>query len=130
VIIVPKIGMSLNNNRLDSINHIEQQWRDRKINDPVMVMLMLERSRIGTENSTYTSTLPLSLWIIPVGMIPMIPALILRFWNIWFPAYNFCWGEYVRVFERRQAQARFIFGGVLLVVLLGLLINFLSKKLF
>jgi len=48
------------------------------------------------------------------------------------PDYNFCWGRYVKVFERRKSIVNFIIFGVVVTIVLGIIIgivaNYISAK--
>lgn len=47
-----------------------------------------------------------------------------------FPMYNFCWGDYDRVYNRKVNILKFLFGTIMLSLLLGVLGNYLYGNLF
>ena len=49
-----------------------------------------------------------------------------------FPPYNFCWGDYLKIFNQRQSIGKFIIVsviiGIVLGVVAGIIANYLTIK--
>ncbi|MGD0548084.1 MAG: hypothetical protein ABR991_09720 [Terracidiphilus sp.] len=69
------------------------------------------------------------IWLPFAMMIPILifPALSYLY-SYFHPPFNFLWGDYVTLHNRRKGIWRFLIGGVLLAIVLGIVINYLSKK--
>lgn len=94
--------------------------------DPVEALLSLERSRIAVRSA---STELLSIYN-PFVVLTAILAgvtLIGVFWSVFFPLFNFVWGDYLDHFQRRQNVGRFLLGAVLLGLLIGIASNYVSR---
>jgi hypothetical protein len=72
------------------------------------------------------SIFPLGLFVSGLIIIGSIAAM------YGFPPYNFCWGDYIKIFNQRRTVGRFIIVtvivGILLSVVGGLIANFLTIK--
>jgi hypothetical protein len=60
-----------------------------------------------------------------VSATASIVAHIVAFFSV--PDYNFCWGRYVKVYERRRSRANFIVFGLIVAVVLGVIIAVLGN---
>lgn len=61
--------------------------------------------------------LPAFMLILPLGLY-----VLRKFVRAYLPAFNFCWGDYLDVFNKKESQRRFI----LVVLLAGLVLSFLG----
>lgn len=101
--------------RFAAIEKIEQAYRRGAIRDPLEAMIMLEKETL--------SVLP-AMGILR-RVILVAGGLLLFFIALWlfidrlFPAYNFCWGDYLGLYERKLAIRRYI----LIVVVTGIIVS-------
>jgi len=114
----------------DRIDAIEAGWQEGRLADAVDVMLALERAKIDVQPvETRQETLPMVKVLVAVLIGGGLFTGSLLAWGYFFPIYNFLWGDYTRVFERRQSQGKFVIGSVVLVVVLTVVGNYISSKL-
>ena len=60
----------------------------------------------------------------PIFYLIGILVLLLIFYKSWAhfsPAYNFLWGDYLAVYEKRRSRGKFILIGVVLTIVLGII---------
>jgi len=106
------------------VKQLRQEWTAGIRRDPVDVILRIEesnRNRIDTVWLVRGIMVPGAVFIVAI----IIADPVLRYL---FPPYNFVWGEYQIEYEKRKGRTRFIFVGVILTIVLGVLVNFLSNK--
>lgn len=94
------------------IDLLEQLHREGKMTDPIDAMIFLERNRYTFRGSAMPMMLAMAAPLLFIfGGVALLAKL--------FPAYNFCWGDYVPVFEKRKSMTRVFWT----VVVLGLLVS-------
>lgn len=110
---------------LSQLNAISLEWKTGTLKDPGV--LMIDVGRVIIDGSQASETLP--IWI-PFAMVFAIFALpLLGYCYAYFqPPYNFLWGDYVPIYEKRRSRGRFVLVGIIFAVILGIVINFISKK--
>jgi hypothetical protein len=47
-----------------------------------------------------------------------------------FPLYNFCWGDYLKVYNDRRTLAKYVIGGVMLTLVLGIISSVVASLFF
>ncbi len=47
--------------------------------------------------------------------------------SYFFPPYNFCWGDYVEIFDRRQNVGKFIITGVIIALMIGIIASIVAN---
>lgn len=119
-----------NDELIDKINQVESSWKSGKIEDPVQVTLELAKIRANTtEISQYLLDWETNKWFIfiMVGVLALSGLAI--FWWYYFPFYNFLWGDYVKVYERKKSVGKFIVIGVLSSIIISVVANYISVAL-
>lgn len=108
------------------IDAIELQWQNGTLKDPVEVMIALERMQNERNNPDLFSTkgffFPMIISI--VGIVLLVIALVSS--SYFFPSHVFLWGDYVRFIQKRKATGSFIYGGIVLAIIVSILANYLS----
>jgi hypothetical protein len=96
------------------------RWEsDRKVGEENS--LELEKLRAETKNLVPTE--PTVLSILLFSFIALIVAYTVdRFITIYYPAFNFCWGDYAEEFRKKESVRRFL----LVVVLIGVIVSFIG----
>jgi len=97
---------------------LEEARKANQISDPIDAMIVLERAKEGVQaelKSLRLFTIPI---LILVGLIIVLVATFAFLWRF-YPIYNFCWGDYLPLFQRKESVRKF----VLLSVLLGVIIS-------
>jgi hypothetical protein len=102
---------------------LEEAWKSGKVKDPIEAMIMVEKLRdIAFAQSDLNSTMALLKPPIIVAGIALLLVFIGYFLIRYYPAYNFCWGDYLDVFQRKESRRKFI----LVVVVVGVLVSFVG----
>lgn len=96
---------------IEPLTSIENQWKEGKIVDPVEVILLIEKAKIQAETEIL-STVPLFYLV----MLPLPVILIIFVWQYCFPPYNFCWGEYLGIFDRKRNLGIFISMTIIFII--------------
>jgi hypothetical protein len=100
---------------------LEESWKSGKVKDPIEAIIMAEKLRdeaLIRKNSFLYFVTPLAFM---VGIL-LVVLLIAYFFDRYYPAYNFCWGDYVEVFQRKESRRKFI----LVVLVVGVLVSFVG----
>jgi hypothetical protein len=116
--------------RGDTLHRVQQLrgfWKSGELRDPVDTILRIEEAKASDESRfpmANLSGLLIALIGTPLCLFGLFPLL-----SYGFPAYNFMWGEYQAVYDRRKARMRLVFGTIIGTVVLGIVGNIVSKKL-
>ena len=102
--------------RLDAISAVEKAWIEKRVTDPVEALIQVEKAantpgRYERYGEFAIPVLPMVVIVLIFVATPVIPK--------FYPFFVFCWGDYVRIYERKQAVRRFVF----VVVVLGLALS-------
>lgn len=120
------------------VDTLEARWKAGELKDPIEAIVLLERDRKAQEDAALqgfrggwpfaVSALFAVSAILAIGSISyprQTYALVFYF----YPPYNFCWGEYLEKFKRRQARARFLMVVVVLALIITIAGNYVSRRL-
>jgi len=106
-----------------AVDRIESRWKAGDLKDPVEAIIILDRERIIRERDfKIADVLPLKLIGGAIAGLVVLGVLFL-FLLRYYPVYNFCWGEYLETFTRREAARRFW----LIVILVGFVVSFVAS---
>ncbi|MBC8029432.1 MAG: hypothetical protein H7Z16_04920 [Pyrinomonadaceae bacterium] len=118
----------------------DEALKANNVTDPVAAMLVREqvlekarneeearfRERVRKQGPPprLSETQPSLPWTVAiVAPIPLIVLLLTNlFLVLYFPAYNFCWGDYLDTFRKKESVKKFILG----VLLTGLIVSFIG----
>lgn len=114
--------------RAEALKGLRTQWRQGQLTDLVDALLKVNEAdvKISAVHESHRSLprqigIPFALvLVIMFGAEPLI--------NVIYKPYVFAWGEALSKYDRRKGWMRFIFGGIVLALLLGVLGNYISKK--
>jgi hypothetical protein len=104
---------------------LEQSWKAGTLKDPAEVVIQIARI------NQYRADFSRSEMILPFAAIMGIPVflLLLGLCYLYFqPSYIFLWGDCIEAYEKRRSLGRILFVGVILAFVVGLAVNFISKK--
>ena len=103
---------------------VETDWHRGAVKDPVDVIIRIEKIRLSKDEGAA----PELLWMIsPFGLLVTFP--LLGYVYVYFsPPYNFLWGDRIAIYEKRRSRGRFLLIGIALTILLGVVANFVSKR--
>jgi hypothetical protein len=107
----------LSGNRAEYIDKIEALWKKGTLKDPIEAIILFERNRSNFDR--YAVVKPIIYPIIVMAVFVLIYA----FFYKYYPVYNFCWGDYLQLFEKTESKRKFW----LIVILVGLLISVLGS---
>ena len=112
------------NNRTTDLVYIEQQWNSNKIDN--VGQLVIDLYKMGNKNYF---AIPIWITFLPfLLLIPLLPLNGLIYYL--FPLYNFYWGDYVRIYDRKKNIKNIIWIGVVLAIIVSVFSSFLYDKWF
>jgi hypothetical protein len=107
------------------LDKIEAEWKRGAIKDTTEALIRIEKFKVEREARIADAFWPLSPFLLFFALM------LLGYVYVYFsPPYNFLWGDYVSVYEKRRSRGRFLLVGVLLTSALGIAVNFISKRIF
>jgi hypothetical protein len=109
--------------KTSQLDALEHQREEGTLKDPIQAVIAVARISNAGDDGSDIMFLPL-LIIIPTFGLPAFASI----YSYFQPPFNFLWGDAVTSYNKRRNQGRFLLGGVLLVIVLGLIVNFISKK--
>lgn len=105
---------------------IKDDWLAKKLTDPIDAMI-----RIAEANAPMESLSSLKYSFIILVIIFIIILLIFLYFKILYPIYNFCWGDYLETFNRKEAARKtvntVIIFGLIISITGGLIANWFGK---
>jgi hypothetical protein len=119
--VLPSYFADMRQAEIQAIDSLEARWKEGELTDLVEVICELQRVRSKSFNASTLFQVLAGIYLVPIGLVLLF--LILRGLAQFFPSYNFIWGDYVRVYEKRKATGRFI----LVVIILGIIVGILGN---
>jgi hypothetical protein len=97
----------------EELQRVEADWKRGLVKDPTDAMIRIERIRLAS-NEHATDTWPT---LFPLSLFVGLP--FLGYVYVYFaPPYNFLWGDYIVLYEKRRSKGRFLLIGIVLTLLL------------
>lgn len=122
--------------RFQTVESLEARWKSGEITDPVEIILELERAQIESMkqlDNRLESPGPNGVQMAKAVAGPIVTLILVAVaiysCTYFFPPYNFIWGDYIKVYEKRKATGRFILGVIILGIVLSILGNYFSDLL-
>ena len=113
---------------LQRIINIENKWSAGKYKEPMQMIIDIEKTKVQSEISNNKPKIyrgmSMPKW---AGLTIVIFLLAMFFLYKYYTVYNFCWGEYLEIFQRKESTRKIILGIIVGTVLLGILVNLLSS---
>lgn len=101
---------------------ISISWRNGEIEDPIEVILKFEEFEINrlkdNEELSQVFSPMLSLFAVIAGLLLLL-FLVYYFLTRYYLVYNFCWGEYLEKFNKKESFRKTVF----VVIIIGLLVS-------
>ncbi|MDP1726237.1 MAG: hypothetical protein Q8M15_05595 [Bacteroidota bacterium] len=114
--------------KLAQIQGIEKKWRQAKYKDQMEMLLDLEKYKVESDQTLKPPKpyggLPIGKWII-FGLLILVA--LTWFLFKYYLVYNFCWGEYLEEFKRKENIRKLVFSVIIGTVLLGIVVNLISS---
>lgn len=107
---------------------IESQWKAGTLRDPIQAIIIQEQYYEASRRLA-NPRFVLFIAAIAAALMTGVLALIVQLAIILFPAYVFCWGDNTKLYERRVQIRRYVLGGVLLTLVLGIIASVIGNKL-
>jgi hypothetical protein len=108
-----------------AVAKLKQAWQEKAVKDPVEAIVLLEEAK-QVKRSFMSHVVPV---LVPCAILTFLLLLFLFFVR-YYPIFNFCWGDYVEVFQRKEASRKFwlvVIGiGFVISVLGSLVANFIK----
>lgn len=112
------------------IKKIETQWKAHKITEPIDVILQLEKSKNEIDLNRNKKGLISIFFNKPFALIIGLYLLIYLFaylFSLYNPAFNFYWGSYIEVYDKKENRRKLIIGLFVGTILLGVVVNLISN---
>jgi hypothetical protein len=107
------------------LDKIETEWKRGAIKDTTEALIRIEKFKLEREAGIADALWAMSPFVLLFALV------LLGYVYVYFsPPYNFLWGDYISVYEKRRSRGRFLLVGVLLTITLGIAVNFISKRIF
>jgi hypothetical protein len=114
VVLVSFFGLLFGDARSRPGAALEEAWKSGRLKDPVEAIVMAERLK----DQALRAQMPaLGRQVLLGGVVVFGLGLISYFLVLYYPVYNFCWGDYLDIFQRKESRRKFI----LVVVIIGVL---------
>jgi hypothetical protein len=98
---------------------LERAWRNGEVKDPIEAIILLEKSK-ETKEPRFDFHRLRRFIIVFGGIILFIGGIALL--GKYYPLYNFCWGDYIEVFQHKESVRKFVF----VVLLIGIIVSFVG----
>jgi hypothetical protein len=109
-----------------ALQKVYNDYQQGKIKDPIAIQYEFQRINTGPQIET-----PPSFIVKSAGLAVLVTIIVLGvpfLWRYFSLPFNFVWGDYQNVFEKRRARGRFILVGVIVAVMVSVVANVLNKK--
>jgi hypothetical protein len=107
------------------IEQIETKWKANEISDPIEVLIAFEKNKDTLQNE------PLKYIMGTFFIFLIIFYSIKSFTKKYYPSYNFCWGDYLEEYSKKEKFRKGFFTvfliGLIVSIIGGLIANFIGK---
>jgi hypothetical protein len=127
----PSIVRESHDGQNKALNEIEAKWKSHSITDPIDALIQIEKSKNTENDKINLNTLMFSLFLAKPFIFIIIGLILIVIFSYifmkFYPAYNFCWGNYIEIFNKKESNRKVIIGILLGTILLGVIVNLLSN---
>lgn len=102
---------------------LEEAVKSGRVTNAIDAIILVEREKEKAQSQFPFSASGRPLALLGIGFVCFLA--VVWFFYKYYPVYNFCWGEYVEEFDKKENARRFW----LIVVAIGLLLSFLGSLL-
>jgi hypothetical protein len=116
----------ISSRELDQLSVIERQWNSKETSD--LGQLVISVGRLTLERQSLAGLFRPPTYIVLLFLTAislMLAGFSERITTYLFPPYNFLWGDYVRLYERRKSVRNFVLVVLVLGVVLSVVGNFI-----
>lgn len=106
-----------NNSKEKILQDIKSDWIAKKLTDPIDAMIRIAEANASTESLT-----GMKYTIIISGIILVLLFLVYLYFKMLFPIHNFCWGDYLETFRRKESARK----TVNTVIIIGLIVSIIG----
>jgi hypothetical protein len=108
-------------------DRIEAKWKDGTLRDPIEAIILTEKAREAREAFTWQRIVGWMV-VIPLGgtSVVLLSGVFLYYL---YPGYVFCWGDYVKLYERRVAVRRYVVWGIIVTLCLSVVAGMIANRL-
>lgn len=123
LLIIPDLYLKKQTPLTNTISNIEKRIKNKDTIDVVSVIIEIEKSKIEENKSEKNLYAPKG-WFGLNTIVIIVLVLGLGGWFLmkYYPVYNFLWGDYVTIFERKESIRKTVF----YVIVIGLLISIIG----
>lgn len=117
--------------RITHIEQLEKKWKNKTITDPIELILdihkfdIIEKTKFDSSNFIlqFFFTKPIIVYYVSIIFI----FISFYFFSKYYPVYNFAWGGYLEVFNKKENNRKFAIGIIIGTIMLGIIVNLLSN---
>ncbi len=107
---------------------IESHWKAGTLRDPIQAII-IQAQYIESSRKLFNPRVIFLSVIVAAALLAILVVLIVQTAISLFPAYVFSWGDNIKLYERRVQFRRYVLGGVLLTLVLGIIASVIGNKL-
>lgn len=109
---------------IEKLDKIEKLYNEKKITDPVAVILQLKRIDLAASDFLAEKKVPpafkyFMFAIIPLMLIVLLPEILGNSFQNIFPRYIFSWGETDDLYQKAENKKKFLWGGIVLSLVIS-----------
>ncbi|MBL7941747.1 MAG: hypothetical protein JNM00_03220 [Flavobacteriales bacterium] len=126
--LIPMLGTLIfgSNSKERLLQGIKADWIAKKLTDPIDAMI-----RIAEANASMESLTSMKYTFIILGIITVLVLLLYIYIKMLYPIHNFCWGDYLETFKRKESTRKTVNSvviiGLIISIIGGLIANWFGK---
>lgn len=101
---------------------LEKAWEQGTLKDPIDAIIRVQKAQEEQLSHSRQRMISEILW--PLGFMGSVILLLILFLVLsrYYPVFNFCWGDYIDIFQRKESIRKFIIG----VIIIGIIVSFIG----
>lgn len=114
------------NSKYKMLQGIKADWIAKKLTDPIDAIIRIEETRVSVESFT-----SMKYTFLILGIITALLLLLYSYVRMLYPIHNFCWGDYLDTFKRKESTRKtvntVVIIGLIISIFGGLIANWVGK---
>lgn len=101
---------------------LEKAWKQGTLKDPIDAFIRVQKNQEEQLSNFGQRFFSEMLW--PIGISGGILLLLILFFVLlrYYPVFNFCWGDYIDIFQHKESKRKFIIG----IIIIGIIVSFIG----
>lgn len=105
---------------------IRKEWEAGKLTDPIEALIKIQEGKNALDTFT-----PIKYMLMFFGGLILILIILFIYLSRLYPVYNFCWGDYLEVYKKKESARKtvntVVIIGLIISVVGGLIANYIGK---